>query len=175
METAYAENRELHQLCYSFLMIANQWEGEKYSVKSDPRFRNLAGVFQGTSMDRCGKLLAHVPSKQQILIREWGWPGEVKVIREVSSKNLWNLSVLCQPYSNRECLLFKIWSRGGGEAQEVMAECEVMFMAAVQGDSKSSFTAPATCWDCQGHILQSTVWYQLALFACICLRKTVMG
>lgn len=89
MGTAYAENREVHQLCCSLFMIANRWEGEKYSVKSGPWFRYLAGVFQGTSMDCCswaGKLLAHVPPRQQFWIREWGCPGEVKVIREVSSK-----------------------------------------------------------------------------------------
>lgn len=56
-----------------------------------------------------------------------------------------------------------------------MAEREVMFMAAVQGDSKSSFTAPATCWGCHSRLLQSTGWYQLTLFACVCLRKTVLG
>lgn len=172
MGAAYTEdNRAVHRLCCSLLAIANQWEDEELSVKSGVCCRDLAEVLQGTSMDRhgwAGKVLADVPPKQQLFTHEGVCPGEVEVVRAVSSKSV-RFSVPCQVYYavNVSCL------KSGAKEEEasvVTAEHEVMFMAAVQGNGKSSFTAPATSWDCHSHLLQST-GLLMAHSACSCLFK----
>lgn len=128
---------------------------------------------------QAGKLLAHIPPKQQLLTHEGDCPGEVEVIRTISSKKyeIFLFCVRCIHAMNVSCL--KSGAKEAGKPRQswqsmrVWQQSKEMVNPALRLLPPAEAAAASYCKALVWYQLVS-VWYRLTLLARLCSRKAGM-